>query len=176
MTPRRAEKVSTYVAAQDALKSDERLRSLKPRLGIDFSSNDYLALATAPRMRKALTAALEAGTPIGAGGSRLLRGNCPEHENLETEAAIYFGAESAIFFASGYLANFAVLTTLPRRGDLLILDSLVHASIHEGVRAGRAEFRFSQHNNPESFEAAIREWRSQGGKGRVWIVVESLYS
>jgi 8-amino-7-oxononanoate synthase len=127
-------------------------------------------------MRRAIAAALEAGTPIGAGGSRLLRGNCAEHEKLEAEAARFFGAESAIFFASGYVANFAVLTTLPQRGDLLVLDSLVHASIHEGARAGRAEFRMSQHNNPESFEPAIREWRSQGGKGRIWIVVESLYS
>jgi 8-amino-7-oxononanoate synthase len=176
MTHRHAEKLSTYVAALQALKNDDRLRDLKPRLGIDFSSNDYLALATAPRMRKAIAAAVEAGTPIGAGGSRLLRGNSDEHENLELEAARFFGAESAIFFASGYLANFAVLTTLPQRGDLLVLDSLVHASIHEGARAGRAEFRFSQHNNSESFEAAIREWRSKGGKGRLWIVVESLYS
>jgi 8-amino-7-oxononanoate synthase len=67
MTHRDAEKVSTYVAALQALKNDDRLRDLKPRLGIDFSS---LALATAGRMRKAIAAAVEAGTPIGAGGSR----------------------------------------------------------------------------------------------------------
>jgi 8-amino-7-oxononanoate synthase len=176
MTELRADKVSSYVAALAGLKSDNRLRSLRPRLGIDFSSNDYLALANAPRMRKAISAAIEAGTPIGAGGSRLLRGNCEEHESLEAEAAQFFGTESAIFFASGYLANFAVLTTLPQGGDLLVLDSLVHASIHEGARAGRAEFRFSPHNEPDPVEATIREWRSQGGRGRVWIVVESLYS
>ena len=176
MTELRADKVSSYVAALAGLKSDNRLRSLRPRLGIDFSSNDYLALANAPRMRKAISAAIEAGTPIGAGGSRLLRGNCEEHESLEAEAAQFFGAESAIFFASGYLANFAVLTTLPQRGDLLVLDSLVHASIHEGARAGRAEFLFSPHNEPDPVEATIREWRSQGGRGQVWIVVESLYS
>ena len=82
-----ADKVSSYVTALDALKDDDRLRSLKPRTGIDFSSNDYLALASAPRMRRAVSAAIEAGTPIGAGGSRLLRGNCEEHESLETEAA-----------------------------------------------------------------------------------------
>ncbi|MGB6251641.1 MAG: 8-amino-7-oxononanoate synthase, partial [Bradyrhizobium sp.] len=142
----------------------------------DFSSNDYLALASCPRMQKAVSAAVEAGTPIGAGGSRLLRGNCAEHESLEAEASRFFGAESAIFFASGYIANFAVLTTLPQRGDLLVLDQLVHASIHEGARAGRAEFRFSGHNDADSVEDVIRSWRSQGGTGRIWIVVESLYS
>ena len=69
-----------------------------------------------------------------------------------------------------------MLTTLPQRGDLLVLDSLVHASIHEGARAGRAEFRTFGHNDAQSVEATIRQWRSQGGKGRAWIVAESLYS
>lgn len=171
-----ADKVARYVTALHALKAEDRLRGLKPRSGIDFASNDYLALASAPRMRRAVAAALEAGTSIGAGGSRLLRGNCEEHESLEAEAARFFGAETALFFGSGYVANFAVLTTLPQRGDLLVLDSLVHASIHEGARAGRAEFRESAHNDPRSVENAIRDWRAKGGMGRVWIVVESLYS
>lgn len=171
-----AAKVADYVAALYSLKEDDRLRGLKPRAGIDFVSNDYLALANAPRLKKAVSAALEAGTPIGAGGSRLLRGNCEEHESLEAEAARFFGAETALFFGGGYVANFAVLTTLPQRGDLLVLDSLVHASIHEGARAGRADFRISAHNAPESVESTIRDWRAKGGVGRVWIVVESLYS
>jgi 8-amino-7-oxononanoate synthase len=169
-------KASHYAAALNALRDDDRLRSLTPRAGIDFSSNDYLALAGCQRMRKAIAAAVEAGTPIGAGGSRLLRGNCAEHESLEAEAARFFGAEAAVFFASGYIANFAVLTTLPQRGDLLVLDALVHASIHEGARAGRAEFRLSAHNDAGSIEDVIRTWRSEGGTGRIWIVAESLYS
>jgi 8-amino-7-oxononanoate synthase len=167
---------STYVAALDALKNDDRLRKLTPRAGIDFSSNDYLGLAGYPRMRRAISAAVESGTPIGAGGSRLLRGNCAEHESLEAEAARFFGSEAAIFFASGYVANFAILTTLPQRGDLLVLDQLAHASIHEGARAGRAEFRLSAHNDANSVEEVIQDWRSEGGTGRIWIVAESLYS
>jgi 8-amino-7-oxononanoate synthase len=167
---------ASYVAGLDALEKDDRLRSLKPRAGLDFSSNDYLGLASNPRMRKAISAAVDAGTPIGAGGSRLLRGNCDEHESLEAEAAHFFGAEAAIFFPSGYIANFSVLTTLPQRGDLLVLDQLVHASIHEGARACRAEFRFSAHNDANAVENLIRRWRSEGGRGRVWIVAESLYS
>jgi hypothetical protein len=94
-------KLSTYVAALDALKNNDRLRSLK-RVGIDFdfSSNDYLGLASAPRMRRAIVAAVEASTPIGAAGSRLLRGNCAEHENREAEAAKFFGAEGVCATAS----------------------------------------------------------------------------
>ncbi|MBK3666329.1 8-amino-7-oxononanoate synthase [Bradyrhizobium diazoefficiens] len=168
--------VASYVSELRALKDDNRLRSLNPRAGFDFSSNDYLALASAPRMRTAIAAALDAGSPIGAGGSRLLRGNCAEHEILEYEAARFFRADAALFFDGGYVANFAVLTTLPQRGDLVVLDSLVHASTREGVRAGRAEFRESIHNESQSVEDTIRSWRALGGKGRVWIAVESLYS
>lgn len=171
-----ADKIARYVTDLQALKDEDRLRGLKSRTGIDFVSNDYLGLASAPRMRQAVAVALEAGTPIGAGGSRLLRGNCEEHESLEAEAARFFGAQTALFFGSGYVANFSVLTTLPQRGDLLVLDSLVHASVHEGARAGRADFRMNTHNDPQSVEDTIHNWRAQGGKGRVWIVVESLYS
>ncbi|PDT64507.1 8-amino-7-oxononanoate synthase [Bradyrhizobium ottawaense] len=176
MTSTRRGKLASYEAALQALNEQDRLRLLAPRFGIDFGSNDYLALASAPRIKKAVAAALETGTPIGAGGSRLLRGNCNEHERLEAEAAGFFRAETALFFGSGYVANFAILSTLPQRGDLLVLDSLVHASIHEGARAGRAEFRESGHNDPTSVENTIRDWREKGGKGRVWIVAESLYS
>jgi 8-amino-7-oxononanoate synthase len=165
-----------YLSALRALERDDRLRSLTPRDGIDFASNDYLALANAPRMKQAVIAAIEAGTPIGAGGSRLLRGNCEEHEQLEAEAARFFGAEAALFFSSGYIANFAVLTVLPQRGDLIVLDDLVHASIREGAKASRAETREVTHNDAAAFENAIRQWRADGGKGRPWLVVESIYS
>lgn len=170
------DKFGPYPKALRALQDDNRLRGLNSRAGIDFSSNDYLALASASRMKKAIFAAIERGTPLGSGGSRLLRGNCEEHECFEAEAAQFFGAETALFFASGHVANFAVLTTLPQRGDLLVLDCLVHASIHEGARAGRAEFRIAGHNDLEAIESAIRDWRADGGIGRVWIVAERIYS
>lgn len=110
MSSSRMDKFGPYVKALRALQDDNRLRGLNSRAGIDFSSNDYLALASASHMKKAVLAAIERGTPLGSGGSRLLRGNCQEHECLEAEAAHFFGAETALFFASGYVANFAVLT------------------------------------------------------------------
>ena len=169
-------RLDRYETILRGLARKDRLRSLVPRVGIDFSSNDYLALASTPRLRAAVITALADGTPIGAGGSRLLRGNCREHETLEAHAAHFFGVESALFFGSGYIANFAVLTTLPQRGDLILFDALVHASIHEGVRAGRAESREVAHNDADAVESAIRRWRAAGGRGRIFIAVESLYS
>ncbi|MDE2329168.1 MAG: 8-amino-7-oxononanoate synthase [Bradyrhizobium sp.] len=165
-----------YAADLQALAGRGRLRALRGRAGIDFASNDYLGLAESAELRQAAVDALARGVPVGSGGSRLLRGNHPEHEALERDAAAYFGAESALYFGGGYVANFAIFSTLPQRGDLVVHDELIHASVHEGVRRGRAEFVAVPHNNIDAFEAAIVRWRAAGGKGRPWLSVESLYS
>lgn len=153
-----------------------RGRRLIGRDGADFASNDYLGLADSPALRAAVVAALARGVPIGSGGSRLLRGNHPEHAALEAEAAAFFERESALYFSSGYAANAALLATLPQRGDLVLFDALVHASAHEGMKLGRAEARQAAHNDVAAFAATIADWRRAGGAGRVWIAVESLYS
>ncbi len=153
-----------------------RLRSLRGRTGIDFTSNDYLGLAESDELKRAATEAIARGVPVGSGGSRLLRGNQDEHEALESEAASYFGAETALYFGGGYVANFAIFSTLPQQGDLVVHDELIHASVHEGMRRGRAETVSIPHNNIDAFDAAIVRWRAAGGKGRPWISVESLYS
>lgn len=166
----------SHERALKALARRGRLRALEPRAGIDFSSNDYLGLAAAPELRSAVAAALARGVAIGAGGSRLLRGNDPEHEALEAEAAAFFGAETALYFGGGFLANHALFATLPARGDLVVHDALIHASVIDGVRAGKAAVAAAAHNDAQSFDDAIRRWRAAGGAGRPWIAVESLYS
>lgn len=153
-----------------------RLRSLRGRAGIDFTSNDYLGLAESDELRRAASEAIARGVPVGAGGSRLLRGNHEEHEALEAEAAAYFGAETALYFGGGFVANQTIFSTLPQRGDLVVHDELVHASVHEGLRSGRADHVAVAHNNIDAFDTAIVRWRAAGGKGRPWISVESLYS
>jgi 8-amino-7-oxononanoate synthase len=158
------------------LADQHRARQLLPRRGIDFASNDYLALASAPRLRNAVAAALAEGVAVGSGGSRLLRGNAQEHEALEAAAAAFFGTEAALFFASGFAANAALFATLPQRGDLVVHDALIHASAHEGMRLGRATCVAAAHNEAQAFEDAIRQWRQGGGTGTAWIAVESLYS
>ena len=173
-------RTSDAFAAQRAdlaqLADKARLRSLAPRAGVDFASNDYLGLAGSSRLKRAVEQALERGVPVGAGGSRLLRGNHPEHEALEAEAAEFFGGETAIFFANGYGANSALISTLPQRGDFVLYDELIHASVHEGLKLSRADARGVKHNDPQAFADAIDAWRTRGATGQVWIVVESLYS
>ncbi|WP_273786035.1 8-amino-7-oxononanoate synthase [Brucella intermedia] len=165
-----------YAAKLKNLERRGHLRSLSDHRGADFTSNDYLGLAASPLIRRALIAELKEGLASGAGGSRLLRGNHPEHEFLEAEAAAFFRAPSMLYFSNGYAANFAVLSTLPQRGDMIAYDALIHASAHEGMRAGKADIISIPHNNAEAFETAIRTWREKGGSGTPWIVVESLYS
>jgi 8-amino-7-oxononanoate synthase len=158
------------------LAARDRLRALAPRAGLDFASNDYLALAESRELAEAAAAALMRGVPVGAGGSRLLRGNHPEHEALEEEAARFFHAERALFFGAGFSANEALLSTLPQRDDCIFHDALIHASAHDGMRLSRAPRAAFAHNDVNALEEALCGWREKGGAGRAWIVVESLYS
>ena len=74
------------------------------------------------------------------------------------------------------MANVALFSTLPQRGDLIVHDALIHASVHDGMRAGKAERAEARHNDAQAFEDAIKDWRAAGGTGTPWIAVESLYS
>ncbi len=160
----------------EALENRHRYRVLAPRRGLDFASNDYLGLSQSPMLQQAAQAALDRGVPLGSGGSRLLRGNHPEHEALEQEAADFFGAEAALFMGGGFQANQAIFSTLPAAGDLVLHDALIHASAHEGLRMGRADTRAFAHNDTADARRAIAAWQSGGGSGQVWIAVESIYS
>lgn len=151
-------------------------RRLAPRHGVDFASNDYLGLANDPRLRDAVANALDRGIAVGSGGSRLLRGNDPEIEALEADAAAHFGSEATLFFSTGFAANLALLSALPQRDDIIVHDALIHASMHDGLRLSRASSVAAGHNDAQAVADAIVRWRVQGGKGTPWIAVESLYS
>ncbi|MCH9765261.1 MAG: 8-amino-7-oxononanoate synthase [Alphaproteobacteria bacterium] len=162
--------------ALKALDRRGRLRTLAPRTGLDFSSNDYLGLAASDALRNAAEAALARGVAVGATGSRLLRGNDPEHEALEHEAAVFFGGETSLFFAGGFTANHTLLATLPARGDLIVADELAHASMLDGMAASKAASITVAHNDANAFSDAITSWRRRGGTGQPWLVVESVFS
>ncbi|WOS61879.1 8-amino-7-oxononanoate synthase [Sinorhizobium fredii] len=165
-----------YEKTLTGLERKGRRRALVAKGGLDFTSNDYLGLANSPRLKAAIVSALDRGVPVGAGGSRLLRGNHPEHEALEAEAAEFFGSDRALFFGSGYAANVALFSTLPQRDDIIVHDALIHASAHEGIAASKAPAVAARHNDVEAFADAILRWRGAGGTGHPWIAVESLYS
>ena len=176
---RSANATSTYLpgvpAEMERLKREHRFRELTPARGIDFSSNDYLGLSRHPALREAVLEAIEQDGAVGAGGSRLLRGNHPAHVRLEEFAAEFFGVEKALFFGSGFLANFALFSTFLERHDAVVFDEHIHASIKEGIHASPAARYRARHNDPGSFESCIRRAREKGAR-RLFIAVESVYS
>jgi 8-amino-7-oxononanoate synthase len=165
-----------FRAQLDALERRARRRVLMPRSGHDFASNDYLGLASDAAIGAAIAQAAASGVPAGSGGSRLLRGNAPEHEALEARAAAIFGSEAALYLGNGFAANMALLAGLPGPEDLIVADALIHASAHDGMKLSRAKSVLAAHNDPQAFDDAILAWRAAGATGRPWIVVETLYS
>lgn len=157
------------------LKETHRHRSLELPGGIDFSSNDYLGLSRHPAVRAAMIAALAGDEPAGAGGSRLLRGHHPAHAALERFTAAFFGCERALYFATGFIANYTLFTGLVHRHDAVVFDELVHASAKEGIHASRARRYKVRHNDAGAFEDGLRRARRAGAR-RLWLAVESVYS
>lgn len=166
---------TSFQSTLDTLSRLDRYRRIIPAQGMDFSSNDYLGLAHHDGIRQSLIDALNGGMDLGAGGSRLLRGNHPAHESLESFAAGFFGAEAALFMATGYLANLSLFSTLAQRGDMIVCDERIHASAKEGIHASSAKHVKFAHNDADACEDAINRARQRGVK-QVWIAVESVYS
>ena len=153
------------------LKEQGRHRTLNLPFGIDLTSNDYLGFSTHPALRDKAREIIDSDGPVGSGGSRLLRGHTESHENLETFAAEFFGCGKALFFATGFQANYALFTTLPARQDTIIFDSLIHASARDGIQAAHARHIKVRHNDLNAFEEALKK-----AQGQKWIAVESVYS
>lgn len=155
-------------------KSEHNFRSLKVREPlIDFTSNDYLGFACDEQLREMFWAALkqQADFPFGSTGSRLLSGNSKYAEDLETFLAAYHQSPTALLFNSGYTANYGLLCSLPYRGDTIIYDELVHASIHDGIRASKADGTAFRHNDWNDLEEKLN-----AATGLKYVVIESVYS
>ncbi|MDP7061678.1 MAG: dethiobiotin synthase [Planctomycetota bacterium] len=147
-------------------------RELYAPAGVDFTTNDYLALAGDDRVADAVREALGNGQ-IGMPASRLLRGQSPLHEAAEREAAHWMGTEAALLFASGFLANQALLTTFADVDDVLFSDSLNHASIIDGMRLSHAKVVVFPHHDMQALANALA---GAGSARRRLIMVEDLYS
>lgn len=157
------------------IKVGNNYRELKFANGIDFSSNNYLGLANHPKIQQAVVNALNSDVSIGASGSRLLTGNKKEHQELEEFAADYFNKQSCLFFSSGFIANYALFTTLPQRKDFIIYDELVHASVRDGIKASDAKSIKFKHNNLNSLKEKIEKAQNLNADS-IWIGIESVYS
>jgi 8-amino-7-oxononanoate synthase len=140
---------------------------------IDFSSNDYLGFAQSDQLKGAAAEILNSlrVSANGATGSRLLTGNHAFIEETEGFIAAFHGAQAGLIFNSGYDANVGMLSSLPQRGDTIICDELVHASIKDGSRLSNANRYAFRHNDLNHLEAKLKI-----STGNIFVVVESVYS
>ena len=138
----------------DALASAGRLRNVqgRPKGLVDFTSNDYLGLASHELV---IEAAQEANARYGAGGraARLLGGGA-SHSELENLGAEWLGEQAALFFPTGYQANLGLLTSLAGEGDVVLSAAANHASIIDGVRLCKAKrYRYANSDMGELEQA-----------------------
>ena len=137
-----------------------------------FASYNYLGLISHPKVKEAAKKAIdEYGT--GAAGVRFLAGTTRAHEELEKKIAQFKKTDDAVTYSSGYVTNLAALTTLCQRGDLLIMDKLVHASIIDGCILSGANHRSFLHNDMDSLERILAQ--SDGYQNKL-IVIDAVYS
>ncbi|MFM2326791.1 MAG: hypothetical protein RIR31_993 [Bacteroidota bacterium] len=149
----------------DKKKAIGLLRSLaNSKDYIDFCSNDYLGFSTLLHLP-------EHSLPCGATGSRLVTGNSALAEDTEKIIARFHNTESALIFNSGYAANIGLFSCIAAKGDSIITDEYIHASIIDGIRLSHANRYKFKHNDITDLEKKLQQ-----ASGQKFVAVESIYS
>ncbi|KAB5485135.1 aminotransferase class I/II-fold pyridoxal phosphate-dependent enzyme [Flagellimonas hadalis] len=144
---------------------------------IDFSSNDYLGLAKSEKIAQmALDFLREGPQKNGSSGSRLLSGNHQLYVRLEDFLASHHNSGAALVFNSGYDANIGFFSSVPQRGDMVLYDELVHASIRDGIQMGNAKSYKFAHNDIDDLARHVERSRNRDSLAEIYIVTESVFS
>jgi 8-amino-7-oxononanoate synthase len=137
-----------------------------------FGSNDYLDLITHPKVKEAAVQAIKK-YGSGCSGSRLLNGTLDLHVRVETELASFVRKEAAIIFGTGFQANYATLSALTEKGDVMICDHNLHASLVEGALRSPARTMRFRHNDMEHFERCLENTPPED---KILVVSEGVFS
>jgi len=143
---------------------------------IDFCSNDYLGFARNKELLEATQNELatynnQLLTNVGSTGSRLLAGNSVYVENLEKKIATFHNAEAGLIYNSGYDANVGLFSSIGQKGNTIIYDELIHASVHDGIKLSSASAFLFRHNDVKHLEERLKIVQ-----GIIYVAVESVYS
>ncbi len=148
---------------------------------ISLSSNDYLGLTHHPRLRNAALAAVR-DFGVGSGAVRTIAGTMSMHEALEAELAEFKGTPAVLTFQSGFTANTGVIPTITGETDLIVSDSLNHASIIDGMRLSKAPRKVYAHADVEALKAVLAEAVENGREGSgepyrsILVVTDGVFS
>ena len=165
-----------WLDAHAATRRDAGLRRvLRPRAAdeplLDLAGNDYLGLSSDPRIVEGAVAATRAWG-AGSTGSRLVTGTTALHGVLEAELAAFVGAQAALVFSSGYLANLGVVTALSGPGTLVVSDAANHASLVDACRLARARIAVTPRDDPAAVDALLAARTEE----RALVVTDSVNS
>ncbi|HLF95762.1 MAG TPA: 8-amino-7-oxononanoate synthase [Methylococcaceae bacterium] len=144
---------------------------LEGRTIVNFCGNDYLGLASHPRVAEALQKGAERWG-AGSGASHLVCGHSAAHHALEEALAAFTGRERALLFSTGYMANQGVITALVGRGDTVFEDRLNHASLLDGGLLSAAHFQRYLHGDA----ASLRSKLAERGAGQALVVTDGVFS
>ena len=174
--------------ALDVRRADHALYTIQKHTwkeghAVDFCSNDLLSLGASGLLRREFMEELTRNPDlaVGAGGSRMMDGNYEYLEQVEKEVAEFHKAETGLIVGSGFEANIAIFNAIPRPGDVIVYDELVHASTHDGMQQSLAKSRPFRHNDVDAFrEVLLSVWDSEPlikqGTRCILVAVESVYS
>jgi len=174
------------VKLQDKLKirkTNNALRKLNTQNNLtDFSSNDYLGFSKFQVIFDNTHQYLIDNnlTQNGSTGSRLLSGNHELYNTVETMLCEFHNSEAALIFNSGYDANVGFFSSVPQRGDIILYDEYIHASIRDGIKISNAKAYKFKHNDLDNLDKMLK--RTSTGSvpvkhdEEVYIVTESVFS
>lgn len=167
MTPDEIDKHLEALAGENLLRARRMISSpctvmaeVDGQMMLTFSSNDYLGLAADPAL---VEAAIEAARQwgVGSGGSHVVTGHMQPHDMLEAALADFVGAERALYFSTGYMANTGIVPALAGRGDTVFSDRLNHASLIDAVVLSRAENVRYRHNDMDHLATLLKESKAK---------------
>ncbi len=142
---------------------------------LNFSSNDYLGLASEPALADAAREALDQ-YGVGAGASRLVCGTLTPHIQFEKTLAAFKRTEAALTFSSGHAAALGAVQSLVGKHDVIIIDKLAHACLIDASRLSQAVVRVFPHNHLGKLESHLEWARENHPESRVLIITESIFS
>ncbi|EGD34380.1 8-amino-7-oxononanoate synthase [Capnocytophaga sp. oral taxon 338] len=164
---------------EDALKSRKQINTFRSlslkNYNTDFYSNDYLGLARNPMVKEyALNLLTSFSWKNGSTGSRLLSGNYDLIENAESVIANYHNAPKGLIFNSGYDANLGIFSSIPQKGDIVLYDQYIHASIRDGLQLSKAQHFKFKHNSLIDLEEKLKKFSNQDIT--LYIATEAVFS